>query len=78
MSERLKKFDQWARAYPVTKLAEDLLHTAPAVYAWLTGRCLPRMETAWRIVELSDGELTLSDVRPDTIPPPPPIQEEIA
>lgn len=69
MSDPLQKFNEWARAYPVAKLAEELNHTGPAIYAWLTGRSCPRMDTVWKIVSLSGGTLTLQDIRPDTMPP---------
>lgn len=69
MHEPLQKFNEWARSYPVATLAEELKHTGPAIYAWLTGRACPRMDTAWKIVALSKGALTLQDIRPDTLPP---------
>lgn len=67
--KELEKFNKLARAFPVTKLAAELKHTPPAIYSWLNGRCRPKMSTAWQIVKIFNGELTLADVRPDTAAP---------
>lgn len=36
--------------------------TEGAVYKWVSGECVPRPEVALHLVEISRGELTLTDI----------------
>ena len=60
------RFPAWVLAYDRAKLARELGITWAAVASWVEGKTRPRPELANRIVELSNGALTLSDIYPPT------------
>lgn len=56
------KFGQWVKNRGVVNLCRDLDVTRNAVYNWIAGRSEPTTANCLRIMELSEGELTLRDI----------------
>lgn len=61
----MDKFKAYIEQVSQTQLAELLGVTKQAVNHWATGRYRPSLPTMRRIIELSDGELSREDIRPD-------------
>lgn len=66
--ERLKKFADWANRFGRANLARECGVTWSAVYCWTIGTTKPKPDNANKIVELSAGELSLSDIYPTEVP----------
>lgn len=52
-------FGAWVREFGTGRLRRELQVTKSAVHAWVAGVISPRPKKAERIVELSQGKLTL-------------------
>jgi hypothetical protein len=57
----------WVAGFGVARLTAELARTGDgitvmAVYGWLSGAAAPRLRLAARIVDLSNGGITLEDV----------------
>lgn len=52
-------FGAWVREFGTAKLRDELQVTKSAVHSWVRGIVLPRPAKALRMVELSEGKLTI-------------------
>lgn len=55
-------FGTWVREFGPGKLRRELGVTKSAVHAWVAGVISPRPTKARKIVELSEGALTLEEI----------------
>ena len=60
-------FGEWVTTVGVSRVAQELaLRGVPihhdTVYKWLAGRHVPRVEVALKLVEISGGVVSLTDV----------------
>lgn len=60
-------FGEWVTEFGVTRVAEELAQRqipihVDTVYKWVAGVHRPRVEVALRLVEISGGQVSLSDV----------------
>ncbi len=66
MKKKKGDFRAWVKAYGVTKLAAELKVVPRTIYWWFRERdghqVRPRVEHAQKMVELSNGALTLEDI----------------
>jgi DNA-binding XRE family transcriptional regulator len=53
---------QWVTDIGSTRIAHEIGVTRSTVYKWVAGERLPRPEMALRLVEISHGSISLSDV----------------
>lgn len=57
------KFERWIRQNGGTKgVANALGVSQKGVQHWISGYCKPRAEIAYRILKLSKGQLTFSEI----------------
>ena len=53
---------EWTQGVSARALAELVGVTPDAVYKWISGTTVPRVEVALRLVEFSGGKVSLVDV----------------
>lgn len=65
---RETRFGSWLSGYGVQSLCQQLGQaghpvTVHAAYGWLAGRTMPRLELAVEIQRISEGSVTVEDIR---------------
>ena len=58
----MNKFRKWVYSYGPVKLSRVLGVARSGVYMWAYGERFPHVRVAFRLIELSNGELTLADI----------------